>query len=274
MHDMSPFVTAERQSVYCHNAVSVNEFRWDEIKLDHKLGAFTLFYRFLYGINIKANNFVVVQQDWFRQHFMHYYGVKNVVVAHPSIAPQAIPANVPRAAGEPYCFFYPSFPRPFKGMDLILGSARAMLQNGITNFEVWLTTDGTETPYARKLFSDFGDLPNVRWLGLLPRSEVYQRYAAADCLIFPSRLESWGMPITEFQQTGKPLITVDLPYARETVGAYPATAFFNRDQPQQLTTLMSGAVTGESVFHPTTATPIAAPFARNWAELWRILLAE
>lgn len=273
MHDMSPFVTAQRQAVYCHNAVSVNEFRWNEIKHDYKLGAFTLFYRFLYGIHIKANRFVVVQQDWFRQHFQQHYGIQNVVVARPSVDKHSLPPNVPRAPGQPYRFFYASYPRPFKGMGLILQSARDLWNSGVRDFQIGLTTDGTETRYARMLKQRFGDLPMVQWLGLLPRSEVLEHYAKADCLIFPSRLESWGMPITEFQATGKPIITVDLPYARETVGDYPAAAFFNLDRPAELTTLMQGAIAGQPVFHPATAQPVPAPFARNWSELWRILLA-
>ena len=34
-----------------------------------------------------------------------------------------------------------------------------------------------------------------------------------DFLIFPSLLETWGLPISEFEQTNKKMILANLPYA-------------------------------------------------------------
>ena len=66
----------------------------------------------------------------------------------------------------------------------------------------------------------------------MPRDRILLRYAKADCLLFPSKLETWGIPISEFQQTGKPMLVIDLPYAHETVGSYHAVSFFPPGDPQ------------------------------------------
>ena len=66
MHDITPRVRADIRAVYCHNPAPFYPFSLKEALLDWKFGFFTVLYRFLYGINIKANNFVVVQQDWLR----------------------------------------------------------------------------------------------------------------------------------------------------------------------------------------------------------------
>jgi len=275
MHDTSPIVHAKVQAVYCHNPTAFYRFRLSESLLDWRFGMFTLFYRFLYGLNIKANDFVVVQQDWLRDGFMSRYGISSVVVARPSVEHLVIPVAPAANDSElPYRFFYPSYPRPYKNMDQVLEASRILERSGFNRFEVWLTINGTETRYSKKLFREYGDLTTVRWLGLLPREEVLARYAEAECLLFPSRLETWGMPITEFKPTGKPILAADLPYAYETVGTYGKAAFFDTSSPARLAECMRQAALGEPIFHAVEERPIAAPVSHNWHELWQILLAS
>jgi len=277
MHDITPNVTAEIRAVYCHNPSAFYSFSVKEALLDWKFGLFTLLYRFLYRINIKSNDFVVVQQDWMRSMFQSRYGVNNVVVAHPSVQPAHHPAapteaNTQNDPDHPYKFFYPAYPRTFKNIEQILNAARELERGGFSRFQVWLTIDGTETRYATALAREFSDLATVKWLGLLPRAEVMRLYEDADCLIFPSKLETWGLPITEFKVTRKPILAAHLPYAHETLGEYGQAAFFNIDNASELAAMMKRAALGEPVFHPTVEQPIAPPFSRNWDELWKILL--
>lgn len=271
MHDITPNVRAEIRAVYCHNPGSSYPFRLREALLDWKFGLFTLLYQFLYGINMRANDFVVVQQSWMREEFRSRYGVQNIVVAHPSVEDFAVTQERGSRAGL-YTFFFPSYPRTFKNIEQILRSARRLESSGFDQFEVWLTLDGSETRYAAKLVREFSDLATVKWLGLLPRGEVMRRYGEADCLVFPSRLETWGMPITEFKTTGKPILAANLPYAHETVGGYGQAAFFEVDDDQSLATLMRQAATGQSIFRPSEEMKVDEPFSRNWKELWSILL--
>jgi glycosyltransferase involved in cell wall biosynthesis len=99
-------------------------------------------------------------------------------------------------------------------------------------------------------------------------------YSEADCLLFPSKLETWGMPITEFKATGKPILAADLPYAHETVGQYERAAFFDTKSEAQLVAMMKHAICGEPIFRSTAEKKIAPPFSRNWTELWQILLGS
>jgi glycosyltransferase involved in cell wall biosynthesis len=178
----------------------------------------------------------------------------------------------PNQPDRPYKFFYPAYPRTFKNIEQILNAVRMLEHGGFDQFEVWLTMDGTENRYAADLRKQFSRLTTVKWLGLLPRSEVLCLYARADCLVFPSKLETWGMPITEFKATGKPILAAELPYAHETVGEYKQAAFFNIESDPELAAMMKQAALGEPIFRPAKEQPIASPFSRNWEELWKILL--
>jgi glycosyltransferase involved in cell wall biosynthesis len=276
MHDMTPNVTAEVRAVYCHNPSPFYRLGVREALTDWKFSLFTLFYRYLYAINLRHNDFVIVQQEWLRAEFRREYRIPNIVVAHPRIPSLVIPAldEEEQVKTRTVRFFYPLYPRSFKNVELLLQAARILEQGGVAGFEVWLTIDGSENQYAANLRSAYGGLRSVSWLGIMPRDRILFLYAKADCLVFPSKLETWGMPISEFQQTGKPMLVIDLPYAHETVGKYPSVCFFPPGTPQALADAMKSFIDGRLAFSQTSAPPIPAPFAADWTALFRILLRE
>ena len=275
MHDMTPNVVARRRAVYCHNAVPFYLLRVREALANWEFAAWVLLYKYLYCINIHKNNFVIVQQDWLRGEFERRYRLNNVIVAHPVSEVGTIrPEATALAKDQQFRFFYPAFPRLFKNHELILNAVHILESEGNFDFEVWLTLDAQTSPYAKSLVTRFKHLRTVKWLGVLAHSAVLERYSHSDCLLFPSKLETWGLPITEFKVTGRPIIAVDLPYARETVGTYEQVAFTPVDDPSHLAELMKSAIRGDKVFAKVQGLPIAPPFAKNWHELWKLLLPE
>lgn len=273
IHDVTPNVTAARQVVYCHNPSPFYRLRGRDLRFGWKFPLFNLLYGYLYGINIRKNQYVIVQQAWMRERFRERYGIRNIIVAHPAGDVTSGDANV-RVAGRPsrYCFLYPAFPRVFKNPEVILNAARILESSGATDFEIWLTFAENINSYANAVVSRFADLRCVRWLGTLAREKILDLYRDADCLIFPSKLETWGLPLTEAKAAGCPIIAADLPYAHETVGTYGKAIFFDPDDSEELARIMAAAIRGEEVFHPSIAAPIEEPYASNWQELWNLLL--
>lgn len=92
-------------------------------------------------------------------------------------------------------------------------------------FKLFITISGNENLYARMLKKKYGGLTYIVFTGLLKRSELLEMYGKVDCLLFLSKLETWGMPITEFKAFNKPIIVAKLPYALETVGEYTNVGF-------------------------------------------------
>lgn len=269
LHDMTPRVHAKIKAVYCHNPAPFSRLKLSDFVHDWRYSAFVLFYRYLYRINIHRNHFVIVQQAWMRDRFRKMYGVKNVVVAHPKVeAPGKAFDRSPSTDGK-FCFFYPAYPRVFKNVEVLLEAAKLLESEAI---EIWLTFSGDEGRYAKNLAKRSRHLENVKFLGRLTREQVFDRYEKTDCLVFPSRLETWGLPISEFKRTGKPMLLANLPYAHETVGMYSAASFFSPDDPNALAALMQKVSQGQ--LHPegSVAADIAAPFAAGWRELFDLLL--
>jgi len=54
-------------------------------------------------------------------------------------------------------------------------------------------------------------------LGILPYDQVKQLYTQVQALIFPSTLESFGLPLIEARQAGLPVLASELDYVRDVV---------------------------------------------------------
>lgn len=272
LHDITPNVTAPRLAVYCHNASPFYELSFKEAIMDPKFALFNTFYKYLYMINIKKSDFVIVQQDWLRQEFIKAYKIKNVIVSYPSLIgdSQGSVRTEQRAQGR--IFFYPAFPRIFKNFEVIFEATKILNARGIKDFSVYFTFNGTENKYAKFLLSKYASISQINFIGLQARQKIEEYYRDADCLIFASKLETWGLPITEFMHYNKPMLLSDLAFAHETAGAYNKAAFFKPDDPKQLASLMEGVISNNLVFSAAEQKYPAPPFAENWNELFNNLL--
>jgi glycosyltransferase involved in cell wall biosynthesis len=273
LHDVSPRVKVSRQIVYCHNPSPFYRPRLREALWEPQFFLFTLLYRYLYRINIHANCLIVVQQGWIREAFQRMYGVRQVVVAQP-VTNQPPIQNEKMTFVQPGVFLYPALPRVFKNFEVLCEAAQILRQRLGDGFEVRLTLSGEESRYAAYLTRRYADSPVIRFIGLQSKEQMMQQYQEATAVVFPSRLETWGLPISEAKRWGKPLLVADLPYAHETVGRYDGASFFDPLAPDQLADLMEAHLRG--VLHPCPheQPPIAQPFAANWEDLLRLVVGE
>jgi glycosyltransferase involved in cell wall biosynthesis len=273
MHDITPNVTAPMRIVYCHNPSPFYKLSLKEAWLEKPLFAFNLFYKFLYGINIQKNNYIIVQQQWIRDYFVKEYALyaQKVIVAYPDVKPKVL-ISVPSFKHKSlFRFIYPAYPRAFKNFE-VLCMASEKLSALIENFEVIITLNGTENKYAAYLYNNYKYLKQIKFTGKLTRNEIFKLYEESDCLVFPSKLETWGLPITEMKMYNKPILVADCKYSHETVGNYEKACFFNPQDHMQLKDLMQNAVNNTLVYDKTDFTPPNNPFAQSWGELFAYFL--
>ena len=269
--DVTPNVHASHRVVYCHNPASFYDGRHDWLT-DPRFEIFRLFYALFYRINLSKNDYVVVQQQWLRDAFEKRFGrpQTTTIVAHP-VHPQSTvspaPSSTPR---KNLLLLYPALPRCFKNCEVLVEAMRDLTDLPI---ELILTFAGDENRYARRIRDMAAPLGSIKFAGFLPRHELASLYSRADALVFPSKLETWGLPLSEFRAHGKPILAADLPYAHETLAGYPYSVFFDCDSAGDLARILRAHVeTGALPYEmpPVVQTP---PFARDWTELVSLLLA-
>lgn len=273
LHDITPWVETKRQAVYCHNAMPFYRMSLREIRLEPKLLLFNLFYRYLYRVGIQRNDYVIVQQDWLRKEFNHLFSLENVIVAHP-VACSEQSATVKKNISENFIFLYPSLPRVFKNMELICEAAQWLNAQGITQFEVRLTLTGNENRYAAMLLDRYGDTPSIHFIGKQSRLAMREQYEQSDCVLFPSLLESWGLPISEAKEFGKLLLVAERPYAHETVGNYDKVNFINPLDYLAWAAQMKAMIEGTLTWAGAFISNPAPPYAENWQALLILLTSN
>jgi len=274
LNDMSSNIVSSKRAVYCHNPSPFKRLVFRDIIDQPSLFFFTLFYRYIYRINIKKNDYVIVQQDWLREAFAKMFPVPlcKIIVATPSLNKSVSETIQVKKSDYTFEFFFPSFPRPFKNIEVIGDAVRYINSKGKHDFKVTLTLDGSENPYTKRIKKNYGDLSQLNFIGLVSREEVYNIYSRVDCLLFPSTLETWGLPITEFKLFKKPMIVADLPYAHETAGNYLQTIFFKPYDHKQLACYMIQLMDNTLEFKEREVPKIEEPYAENWQKLLSLLL--
>jgi glycosyltransferase involved in cell wall biosynthesis len=111
--------------------------------------------------------------------------------------------------GAPFTFIFAGHASLRKGVDTLLDAA-CRLEDQDLDFRLWFA-GGQED-----------DLPwhtvaSIEQLGYLPQEVLADRLREADCLILPSRHDSFGMVVVEAMATGCPVIVSDQVGAKQAV---------------------------------------------------------
>lgn len=275
LHDITPNVCCSKRYVYCHNPTPFMKKDIRNIKYSFKNYAFSLFYKFLYKINIKMNTNVIVQQNWIRKEFQRIYKINNIIVSKPSTEKTNIKIrehNNRENNNRIFKFIYPSFPRFFKNFEVICKACMKLGKEKVYDYEVLLTIDGSENKYSNDIFSRYNNIPNIKFIGLQTREKLFELYSDVDCMIFPSKLETWGLPISEFKNTHKSILLSKLPYAFETLGSYSKACFFDPNNPDELANLMKNEINNMSNCYKVQAEAIEEPYSEDWRSLFERIL--
>lgn len=275
LHDTTPNVQAERQAVYCQTSFPFLEGKCQDLYFDYKIVLFTLFTRFAYQINIHKNQYLIVQADWLRTGFSKMFGLskERFIVSVPERnGIEMIDKDNP--LNQLYTFIFAATPDCHKNFETLCRAAALLEEElGTGKFKVILTISGNENRYARWLHRHWGHLKSIEFAGFMSREQLYRNYANAHCLVFPSRVETWGLPISEFAAFGKPMLLADLPYAHETAAGSRQTAFFHPQSSDTLKIQMKRLIEGDSSFLKEVPPQVLQePATHTWKELFNLLL--
>lgn len=270
LHDITPNVKSQIRAVYCHNSSPFYSIKYKEFILEPKFGFFNFFYRWIYKINLNKNTYIIVQQDWLRNKFKNQLNAKpEIIVSNPNIEEKNFQDNE-GSPNEIKQFFYPSLARVFKNFECLCEAA-SILNSKNLKFKVILTINGSENKYSRYLYEKYCTIPQIHFIGKITREEVFKIYKKIDTLVFPSKLETWGLPITEAKSFKKSILASDIPYSKETVGDYKNVSFFNPDSPLELADLMESIIKENIKYDGNKKITPRMPYANNWQGMFNLL---
>ena len=237
-----------------------------------------MFTRFAYQIGIRRNRYLIVQQQWLREGFSKMFGLSEdrFIVAPPQREQLPPKESMIHSDGHRFTFLFAATADVHKNFELLTEATRILEQRvGVEVFRTVLTIDGTENKYAQGLHSTWGNVSSLDFAGFMSRDKLQDTYASTDCLVFPSRIETWGLPISEFLPYNRPMLLSDLPFAHETAAGASAVGFFDPSSSVALADAMERVLRGDHTqLHPVPQRPLQAPSARSWSELFELLLSD
>jgi len=150
---------------------------------------------------------------------------------------------------------------PRKGHAFVLDAFEKLWAGGAEPVWVIVGSAGWNTDVLQKRIRSHPQYgKRLFWLRGISDEYLEDLYAAADCLIFASEGEGFGLPIAEAYRHGLPVIARDLPVFREIAGDYPL--YFKGNQPKILAALIEEFMAGRR--SPVRQAPAA--LALTWQQ--------
>lgn len=135
-------------------------------------------------------------------------------------------------------FFYPASSAEYKNHSIIIEASRILKKDKIKNYKVILTLNGSENNNIKKLYKIIlkEDLP-IDLIGSIDLETVYDYYSRST-LIFPSFIETLGLPLLEAKIHYSPILASDCAFSHEILDGYEKVQFFNPFNPLELAELL------------------------------------
>lgn len=274
LHDTTPNVKAKKRAVYCQTSFPFMKWKFNDLFFDYKIVLFSLFTKYVYKINSHKNDYMVVQAEWLRNCFSELLNIDRdkFIVSVPQITKPKF-GNIVKTE-KPYTFIYAATPDCHKNFEQICKAASLLEKEiGRGKFQVIFTINGNENKYSRWLFKNWGNIDSLHFCGFMSKEMLFEKYNEVDSLIFSSRVETWGLPISEFSSSGKPMLLVDLPYSHETSEGAEKVSFFGLGDALDLKDKMKSLIFGDyGILNTNSVTCKEEPCASSWKDMFDILL--
>ena len=136
------------------------------------------------------------------------YPRERVLVASPGIAPEFAPHGEVAEIGGPYVLTVATL-EPRKNLGTLVEAFTLLADTGLT----LLVAGGAGWGEQPQL-----DRPGIVRLGRVTDDELARLYRGATAVVYPSRFEGFGMPITEAMASGAPVVASAHPSLDEAAG--------------------------------------------------------
>lgn len=212
--------------IYLHNTIPFTKVKFSPIK-DTKMWVYKQLVGKLMISSLKKADKIIVQTGW----------MKEACIEKTKVKPEIIEVNMPEIDTKDIVvcedrnsvkkkFFYPATAFKYKNHMRLLEAVRLVYEQ-CQDFEVNLTLSGNENERSKAMYEYVNEhkLP-VNFLGYMPRERVMEYYST-HTLIFPSYIETFGLPLLEARLSNTMIIASDCAFSNEILRGYDAVTYFD-----------------------------------------------
>lgn len=235
--------------IYYHQSIPFYSHKWSLFKSSERT---LFFYKYIYPLFVKltltANTQIVVQTHYIKEKFVDFFKIdkERVHVQFPDIENE----SAEEIEEFNYNLRYANFIYPATGFSykehLTLFRALSLLKTQnpkiAKKIRIYLTISKEEYPQYANYILKQGIEENICFIGKIDRIQLFSMYKASNALLFPSTLETIGLPLLEAASMGSHILVSDLKYAKEVLQGYEGSVFISPYNYQQWADEMSKIV--------------------------------
>lgn len=215
------------QKVYLHLPFVLCDYKFDLKKDGKRLWLYqNVLSKFIFK-SLRRVDEVIVQTHWMKEALIQKAGVKpeNIYIEAPDISVNKLGKFVDTAENRKR-FFYPATAFHYKNHMTLLKAIKYAVDNGLTDYEIIFTIRKDENSYTKMLadYAEQNDL-NVIFKGAISRENVFELYTKS-VLLFPSFVESFGLPLLEARLSDTYIIASDCSFCKEILDKYDKAYYF------------------------------------------------
>jgi len=228
-----------RQIVYFHQSIQFSPYRYRLFKKEEM--NFWVRQNIISRYMKKSlnNSFaIIVQSSWFKDRVENWLYPKKIQIRIIKPVIHNYNAREYDLNSARNNFFYPAGGGHHKNHDLIIDACIELKLANINNYAVFFTLNGNENAYVKKIALKVKkhNLP-IFFIGNLSKDEVFKYYSICT-LLFPSTIETFGLPLLEGIIAKSIIFSSDLPFAHEILDEYNNVSYFDPFDSKFLCNLM------------------------------------
>lgn len=216
------------QIIYLHQPLPFSEFKFSPWSLrEFKLYLYQRFYKYFIFKYCNDVEFVV-QTNWMKESIVCVPSVsgEKVHVIKPDIKlPFLKGTDLAGAKRKSFNLLYPATPLIYKNHYVLVEALSILKSMGAGNLKLIVTFEENEFPQFVELAKKNHVFEMVEFLGVVEYAELCKQYIDCDLLVFPSYVETLGLPLLEAACFGKRIVCSDLPYSRDVLSGYDGVSY-------------------------------------------------
>lgn len=218
-----------KQTLYMHQSIPFTDISFNPFK-DTKYWFIKNVLGKIIKKSIEKCDSVIVQTQWIKDACVKQTRVKQekVVVEKPD-QNKLFSAHYSDPGKSKRRIFYPANANSFKNHIVILKAIKQLKESKKEVPDVIFTISKTMGKYGRYIENEAQKMGlDINFIGRISFEEV-QKYYESCILVFPSKLETLGLPLIEAKEAGCPIVCSNLPYAHEVLYDYRNVYYFDPD---------------------------------------------
>lgn len=231
-----------KQTLYLHQSLPFAKKRY-AVTENFSFWAYQNIIKKMIVRSVRKADEVIVQTKWMKKTVIESADIEGgkIIVKQPELSVK-VEKHYESGGTDVPQFFYPAGGMPYKNHEIIIRACQHLKEIGVCDYRVFFTLSGDENFIIKKQYEivKINMLP-ISYIGTIEIDQVY-RYYSQSILIFPSYIETFGLPLLEAKMHNAPIIASDCEFAREVLENYKKAFYIDPDDHIQLAEIMATIV--------------------------------